>query len=279
MIGVVTDSAASLSDELVAELGIEVVPLYLTLGDETLRDGADLDDFYERLERDSLTARTHTPSPGDFLAAFERAAGEDLVCVTVASSVSGVHQAANLAADRASKRVVVVDSGSASMGQGFVVLAAARVAAKGGDLDEVAAAAKEVASRTRLVATLDTFEHLRRSGRVGRMQAFAATSLRIKPVFEMADGRIGPVARPRTRRRALERVAAEAIGDLEGRRAHLAAFHAHAEDEARDLLRRVAARCEVVEEHVVEFTPAMGAHTGPGVVGLAYYTEWREATG
>jgi len=273
VIGIVTDSAASLPRELLSELAIEVVPLYLTFGDRTLRDGVDVLDFYDRLRRERDAVRTATPSPGDFLQAYDRMEADEIVCVTVASSVSGVHQAAVLAAEDCRKPVRVVDSGSASMGEGFAVLAAARAAAAGAGVEDAAAAAERVAARTRLVATIDTFEYLLRSGRVHRLLAFAATTLRIKPVFEMAGGEIGPVARPRTRARALERVAAEAIRDLEGSRAHLAAFHADAEEEARALFDRVAARCEVVERHLVQFTPAMGAHTGPGVVGLAYYRD------
>lgn len=272
VIGVVTDSAAGLPGELAARLGIEVVPLYLSVEGRSLRDG-ELPDLYERLEREPGSVTTSTPSPGDFEEAFARRPEEELVCVTLAASVSGVHGAASLAAGASGKRVEMIDSGSASMGEGWVALAAARAAAAGGSLEEVGAAARDAAGRTRLVATIDTMEHLRRSGRVGWIAALAATGLQLKPVFAMAGGLITPVARPRTRRRALERVAAEVVGDLEGGRARVAALHARAEDDARDLLDRVRGRVEIVEEHVVEFTAVMGAHTGPGVVGLAYHLE------
>ena len=274
MIGVVTDSAAGLPGELAARLGIEMVPLYLIIEGRSVRDG-EVPDVYEQLEREPGSVTTSTPSPGDFEEAFERRPEQELVCVTVAASVSGVHGAARLAAVTGGKRVEVIDSGSASMGEGFVALAAARAAAAGGSLAEVAAAARAAATRTRLVATIDTFEHLRRSGRVGGIAALAATGLQIKPVFAMAGGEITPVARPRTRRRALDRVAAEVIGDLEGGQARVAAFHARAEDDARDLLDRVRGHAEILEEHVVEFTAVMGAHTGPGVAGLAYHLEAR----
>jgi DegV family protein with EDD domain len=271
-IAVVTDSAASLPERLASELGIEVVPLYLRLGDETLRDGADVDRFYDRL-RAGEAATTASPGPGDFLEAYGRTGAPEIVCVTIASSVSGILQSATVAAEMAEARVEVVDSGNASMGEGFVALEAARAARAGGSLDEVATRAREVASRAQLVAAIDTFDHLRRSGRVNRLVSYAGTMLGIKPVFRLAGGSIDPVARPRTRRRALDRLAEEAEAALAGCRSHLAAVHAAAEDDARELLERVVARVEPVESFLSAFTPAMGVHTGPGVVGLAFFCD------
>jgi len=273
VIAVVTDSAASLPRELATELGIEVVPLYVRFGDEVHRDGEGGLDFYARL-RGGETAGTAAPAPGDFLAAFERTGADQIVCVTVASSVSGAHVAASVAAgELKGGRVEVVDSLNASMGQGFVAMEAARAVARGASLGEAAARARDVAERVRLVATIDTFDFLRRSGRVGSLAAFAGSRLSIKPVFALARGEIGPVARPRTRARALERVAAEAVSFAAGRPVHLAAVHADAEPEARALLQRIESEVEVVESLIAEFTPAMGAHTGPGVVGVASFSD------
>lgn len=269
MTAVVADSAASLPREVSSELGIEVVPLYLTFGAETLRDGVDVGDFYARLAGHETPVTTSAPSPGDFEEAYERTGQDEIVCVTVAASVSGVHQAARLAAERVPARVEVVDSGAASMAEGFVAMAAARAAVEGAGLDETVERARKVAEDATLVATIDTFEYLRRSGRVGRLAAFAATALDIKPVFRMGGGAIHPLARPRTRSRAIGRVVDEIVAWAEGRTMRLAAFHANAEGEARDLLDRASAELDVAESFVVEFTPAMGAHTGPGVVGLA----------
>ncbi len=159
------------------------------------------------------------------------------------------------------------------MAEGFAALEAARAARDGATLEEVAGRAKDVASRARVVATIDTFEYLQRSGRVSRLIAFAASKLQIKPVFEMRGGRIEPAGRPRTRGRALDRVVSEALSEMRDNPTHVAAIHAAAEPEARRLLERVSSKAEVVESYVVEFTPAMGAHTGPGVVGLAYFCE------
>lgn len=272
MVSVVTDSAASLPRGLASELGVEVVPLYLRFGDEVLKDGVEVADFYERLERHK-TASTSTPAPGDFLDAFRRAPGEEIVCITVSSAVSAIYRSALLAAEEADKRVEVVDSGNASMAEGFAVLEAARVARSGAALEEVVGRAKEVADRAALVATVPTFDYLKRSGRVNRLLAYAATKLHINPVFRFRRGVIEPAGRPRTRSRALDLVARSVLEDALGAPLHVAGVHAAAEAEARALVERVSAEAEVVESHIVEFTPAMGAHTGPGVVGLAFYRD------
>jgi DegV family protein with EDD domain len=216
---------------------------------------------------------TATPSPGEFLETFENAGADRVVCVTIAGSVSGIPQSAAIAADKAGVDVEVVDSGSASMAQGFVAMEASRAAARGEDLDAVAGRARDVAARCRLVAAIETFEYLRRSGRVNRLMSYAGTMLDIKPVFRMGGGSIEAVARPRTRRRALDRVVEEARRDVGDRPAHLAAVHADAESDARDLLTRASEGLDIEESLVAGFTPAMGAHTGPGVVGLAWFCD------
>ena len=275
MVAVVTDSAANLPPDVAAELGIEVVPMYLKFGERSFRDGVDLvgSDFYARLVRDRELASTAAPSPGDFREAFERSPDDEVVCVTVAAGVSFTHQAAGMAAGQSSRRVVVIDSGSASMGEGFVAMEAARAAREGATLDEAAARAREVAERVRMYAAIDTFEFLRRSGRVTKLQAYAATRLDIKPVFRFRAGEPGPVARPRTRARSLARVVEESLGEVAGRPVHVAGVHVDAPEEAGAMMELVASSANVVERYVTECTPVVGAHTGPGLVGLAFFCD------
>ena len=132
---------------------------------------------------------------------------------------------------------------------------------------------REVAARTRLLATVGTFEFLRRSGRVTKLQAYAATMLDIKPVFEFRNGDAVPIARTRTRRRALAQIVGDTLREAGTSSLHLAVIHAAAEQEARDLLDRIVASANVVERLVTEVTPVIGAHTGPGLVGTAFYRE------
>ena len=272
-VAVVTDSAASLPPGVADQLGISIVPIHLRIGDREVPEQQGAEAFYEQLRRGKERATTATPSPGEFLEAFENARADGVVCVTIAGSVSGIHGSAAIAADQAAMEVEVVDSGSASMAQGFVAMEAARAASQGDDLGAAAAQARDVAGRCGLVAAIQTFEHLRRSGRVNRLVSYAGTMLDIKPVFRMRTGTIEAVARPRTWRRALERVLEEVRREVGDHPVHLAAVHADAEGDARDLLARAAEGAEVVEQHVAGFTPAMGAHTGPGVVGLAWFCD------
>ena len=272
MVAVVTDSAANVPDAVALELGIAVVPLTVRFGEEVVRDGADQDGFYERL-RGGEVAATSAPSVGEWLEGFRAATAGDLVCVTLAAALSATHHEAVLAADRFEGRVEVVDSGNASMAEGFVAIEAARGARDGAAVEEVAARARDVAGRVRLLGAIETFDYLRRTGRVTKLQAYAATALSIRPVFGLASGEIEPVGRPRTRSKALDMIAGEVASNADGGRVHIAALHALAEADARGLLDRVRGRVDVAEEFVVTATPVIGANAGPGLVGLAWWSE------
>jgi DegV family protein with EDD domain len=272
-VAIVADSAANIPAGLVDRHGIAVVPMILKFGDRELRDGVDIPEggFYPALVEQKVPVSTSAPSPGDFAEAFGRAleSADGVVCVTVASFVSASYEAAVAAAKEFGDRVRVVDSRSASMGEGFAALEAARMPA-GAPLDEVAARAEEVARRTSLIATIDTFEFLRRSGRVNVVMAYAATTLNIKPVFGFRGGKLEQLGRPRTRARALDRVAAEVRAAATEGPLRLAIVHANAPEDAGKLRALLA---DVKTEEIVEseFTPLMGAHTGPGVVAAAFW--------
>jgi DegV family protein with EDD domain len=275
VVAVVTDSAANVPADLAEELGLSVAPLQLRFGTQTFKDGIDMvgDDFYDRLTTETEPPSTAAPSPGDYLQAYRATGSDQVVCVTLSSGLSAANRQALLAAEEFDGRVEVVDSGSATMGEGFVAIEAARAARGGSGLQETAARAKEVAGRVRVEGAIETFQFLKRSGRVTKVQAYAATKLDINPVFRLEEGEIRPVARPRTRRRALARIVQDTLAEIGDRPVHLAAFHARAEAAANDLVEQVAAGAVVVERFVVASTPAIGAHTGPGLVGLAYFCE------
>lgn len=249
--------------------------MYLRFGDEVDRDEGEAGsaDFYARLVRGRAVASTSSPSPGDFLASYERAGDPDIVCVTVSAAMSAGNHEAKLAAERFGGRVEVVDSKSASMAEGFCAIEAARAAAAGASLDDAASRARDIADRTTLLATVETFEYLKRSGRVTKLQAYAATMLDIKPVFVFRGGDVSPVARTRTKRRAVARVLEETLEAIDARPAHLAVVHAAAREDAERLAEAIRAAADVVECHVVEVTPVIGAHTGPGLVGTAFYVD------
>jgi DegV family protein with EDD domain len=168
-------------------------------------------------------------------------------------------------------RVRVVDSRSASLGEGFIALEAARAGESGADLDAVVAHAEAVVDRMTFVATINTFEFLRRSGRVNALLAYAGTALNIKPVFAFRHGKIEQLGRPRTRARAIDRLVEEVRAASTQGPLHLGVAHADAEEEANELLERLKAEIPHVETLITPFTPLMGAHTGPGVLGTAFF--------
>jgi len=272
MIAVVTDSAANLPPELARAHGIGVVPMYVFIGEDEYRDGVDLtpSELYQRLAANPTRASTSAPSPGDFADAFRLAGADEIVCVSATGAMSASSNNARLGATQVNARVEVVDSMSASMAQGFVTLIAARLATSGASLEKVAAAARALAPRATIVATIETFEFLRRSGRVSALQSYAATALGLKPVFRFQRGAATSVARPRTRDRALQRVVRASLAEIGARPVHLAGFHAGAPDDASAIVEAIAASADVVERLVVEVSPVIGAHTGPGLAGAAF---------
>jgi DegV family protein with EDD domain len=274
-VAVVTDSASNLPRELVEKHAITVVPMIVKFGDRELQDGVDVIEggFYKALAEGNVPISTSGPSAGDFRAAFDSALAraDSVVCVTVASFVSATHGTALSAAKEVGDRVRVVDSRSASLGEGFIALEAARAASSGASLDDVLARAEDVAARCTLVATINTFEYLRRSGRVNALFAYAGTALNIKPVFAFRRGQIEQVGRPRTRARAIERLMEEVREASKRGPLHLGIAHADCEEEANALLAQLRDEIPNVETFVSEFTPLMGAHTGPGVLGVAFF--------
>lgn len=271
---VVTDTASDLPEATAAGLGIEMVPLTVRFGDEELVDRRDLSpaDFWARLAASATLPTTSAPSPGDFEQAFRRAAAggaTGVVCVTISAALSATHQAATAAAAAVEGTVAVrvVDSRAVTMAEGSIAVAAARLAAEGKSLDDVAGAALDLVPRVRTFAALDTLENLRKGGRLGAAQAMLGSMLSIKPVIQVADGKVEPESRQRTRRRSLlhlaDKVRQSAPVD------DLAVMHGGAPDvdELLDLLDGLYPRDRIV---VGEVGAVIGTHAGPRVIGVTF---------
>ena len=275
---IVTDSTATIPEDLAATLDIRVVPILLVFGSQSLRDGVDVtpSEVYRRLRAGSDIPTSAAPSVGDFLRIYA-GAGQDasaIVSIHMPPSLSVTHSVAGTASRLVEGVPIrVLDSGSAAMGQGFVVIEAARAAAAGASLEEVVERAEEVAARVSILFTLDTYEYLHRGGRIGGAAALMGTLLQIKPVLHLPDGRIEVLARPRTKRRAIQRILKQIEEEAGDRPLHAAVFHADVPQEAEDLRNTVMQRFRCEELYVTEFTPVMGAHTGPGLVGVAFYAD------
>lgn len=281
-VAIVTDSNACLPRDLVEKYGITVVPIQLAIDGRVYRDGVDISpsQLYQLLPTVHKLPTTAAPSPGSYLEIYRQTAQQcqNVLCITISSQFSAIHESARLAKEMAAElmpnvRINVVDSGTAAMAQGFVVLEAARAAAEGQDLDSATARAEAVASRTSVLAILDTLHYLAKSGRVPKIAAWAGSILSIKPIIELRQRHIGLLARPRTKRQSIQRLLLEMKRRLGTKRAHIAVVHTNIPDEAELLRQRIESMFNCAELHVTEFTPVMGIHTGPGLLGTAFYGE------
>ncbi len=271
---VVTDSSCDLPAEIVESAGITVVPLFIRFGGEEFVDRRDLTpgQFWDRCARSPVLPETAAPAPGAFEQVFRSAAqsgAEGVVCITISSKLSATGQSAQAAARATADTVPVrlIDSRSATLGLGMIVLHASHVAAAGAGIDEVAAAAEDAVQRTHVFGTLDTLENLKKGGRIGGAQALLGSLLSIKPVIEVRDGAVESGPRQRTRSRALrylaDKVAAESGID------QLGVVHGAAPD--LDVLLDLLARHFPREKIVVgDIGPVIGTHTGPRTIGVAY---------
>lgn len=276
-VAVVTDSAASLPPALAAEHGIAVVPLVLQLGGQAYDDGdIPLDEVLARLGEG---ASTSGPSPGRLAAAMQERLedADDVLVLTIADTMSSTFEAAQVGARTLGDRVRVVDTATAAGAQGLVVIAAADAAARGADLDEVVAVAEQAIDRVRLVATVPSLDRLAASGRVPGIAGWAGAKIGINPMFRFRDGQARPMRPALSRAAALERIVSTWQGsrpaDGSEARLHVAALHAQADDEARALLDQVEAAVAPATSFLGEFSPVMVVHTGPGLVGLAWWWE------
>jgi DegV family protein with EDD domain len=274
-VAVVTDSTAYLPADLVARHGIEVVPLYVVLAGRSGREGSDVTsaEVARALGARGGHVTTSRPTPGDFVAVYRRlldGGADRLVSVHLSGELSGTWDAARVAASQVGEHLVtVLDSRSAAMGSGFAVLAAARVAERGGSAEEVAAAARDTAAATRTFFVVDTLEHLRRGGRIGAAAALLGSALSMKPVLHVTDGQVVALEKVRTSARALNRLVQRAAEVAGTDPVAVAVHHLAAPERAQRLADQLTAGLPTMTElFVSELGAAVGAHVGPGAVGV-----------
>lgn len=280
---VITDTTACIPQEQVQQYGIEIVPVQLIFEDKTYRDGIDISasEFYARLRQASKPPTTSSSSPELYLEAFQKAAqgAEGIICITEPSKFSAMFESASVAREMAGKTmpgvdIEILDCTTAAAGQGLVALAAARAAATGQKLKGVKEAAEHVMERVNLFAALDTLQYLVKSGRVPQAAALVNSILQIKPVFTLNHVDARTVALPRTIESAMKRILKLMERNVvKGEPLHVAVMHADALDNTIVLRNRIASQFNCSELFITEFTPVMGVHTGPGLVGTAFYGE------
>ncbi len=270
---IVTDNGCDLPDALVEKLGIVVVPIDVRLGPHSAEEMRNISParFWELAKSEQAIAETSAPAPGAFAAAYEEAASDGcsgVVCVTLSSGLSATYQSAVAGAASAPEGypVVVVDSQLATVGEGLAVLEAAELADSGAPAWTIGNALEATLKSIEVFGTLDTLEWLRRGGRIGAAQALVGSLLSIKPVVEVRGGVVEPESKQRTRARSLEYVAEKVRAAVPLKR--LAVAHAAAADVGE--MQRLLAPIFPGNETIVSYIgPIIGAHTGPGTIGVA----------
>ncbi|MGZ4509216.1 MAG: DegV family protein [Blastococcus sp.] len=274
-VAVVTDSTAYLPADLLEQYGIDVVPLYVVLPGRSGREGLEIgpEEVARTLAVRGQRVSTSRPTTGDFVAAYRHrldSGAEHLVSIHLSSELSGTWDAARLAASQVGEHLVtVVDTRSAAMGGGFAVLAAARAAAEGADMPAVAAAARATAGATCTFFVVDSLEHLRRGGRLGSAAAALGSALSVKPLLHMQEGRVVSLEKVRTTSRALNRLVQRAVEAAGEGPVSVAVHHLAAPERAERLSAELRERLPQLRElYVSELGAAIGAHVGPGAVGI-----------
>ncbi|MBC8274687.1 MAG: DegV family protein [Chloroflexi bacterium] len=283
-VAVVADSTCCLPPEVVEKYDICVVPFQIVHEGKSYRDGVDItpNEVYRIMRKKENLPTTSTPSAGDFLNAYRQVGqkAESILCITVTSLQSKTFEAALAAKDIAKEEIPntiieVFDSRSVAGALGFIVREAARFASKGEGLAEVVEVARNMMGKVNFLAMLDTLYYLARLGRIARAASWAGNMLDMKPVLEHspAVGETMPVARPRTRRRAIEcmlQIMAERTG---GSPVHVFVQHADDLKEAKKLAAEIESRFNCAELYLTEFAPVMGVHTGPGLLAISFYAD------
>jgi len=275
-VAVLTDSTAYLPAEVAHRLDVTVVPLLVVIGDRVGAEGVDVTpaDVAVALTEGSVPVTTSRPSPQAFATAYAevlaRTGASALVSIHLSADMSGTAEAARLAAHgQPDVDVRVVDSRSLAMGLGFPVLAAAEAAQAGASVDDVIAAAERCRERTRVLLAVDTLEHLRRGGRIGAAAGLLGTALAVKPILQVANGRLALREKVRTTSRATRRLVELAVEEAADGPVDVAVHHLAAANRVAELTRQLREQLPALASaYCSEVGAVVGAHVGPGAVGV-----------
>ena len=276
-IRIVTDSASDISLEEAEDLGIEIVPLSVRFGETEYTDLVDLSvsDFYQKMSESDLLPSTAAPSPGAFEAAFKRCAeagADGVICINLSLALSATGQAAQLAADALADTLPVkcIDSKSITCGLGTIIRKAAEAAKNGGSIDDIVSLVENLTGRTRIFATLDTLENLKKGGRIGGAKAMLGTMLQFKPCLDLSSGEVVEAGRQRTRKKSL--IWLKEVLEGESEISELCIIHGDAPDveEFATLISDIVPRERI---RINQLGAVIGTHGGPRVLGVTYLVQ------
>jgi DegV family protein with EDD domain len=280
-VAVLTDSTASIPEELLERLHIQTVAYYIHRGEEVLRDLVTIQraEFLRWLVTARFLPTTASPGPGDYFESYRQLACQgikEILSIQMSSKVSGGFQAATVAQtmmqdEYPDVHLEVIDTQNAALCQGWMVIEAARGALAGLSLDRLVDTVKRMIPISHMIQTADTLKYLYMGGRIGKAQQLLGSMLNIKPLIGIEEGVIVPLGKARSRGQAYQQMA-EMVTEAVGMgKAKVAYVHAGAEREVQKVKDLVESKVEVVESLVAELSPALAVHTGPGMTGLCYY--------
>jgi DegV family protein with EDD domain len=268
---IVADSASDIPLDLAEELGITIVPVNIQFGDQVFRDRVELttDEFYKKLQSNAVLPKTSAPAPGTFRETYEKLATESdaIVSIHVSSQMSATCDAARLACADFNFPVTIVDSETASMACGLLVIIAARAVLDGASQSDIVALLNSAIPRTITYGVFSTLEYLQKGGRIGKAQAFLGSMLKLNPVLAISRGEVLPVARIRTRPKAVERMC-EIVRDL-GTIEEMSIMGTTNPKDTEDLANRLSPLFPKDRIYYATIGPAMGTYVGPDAVGVS----------
>jgi len=270
---VVTDSTCDMPPQLMQDLGITAVPIYVVFGDKSYRDKLDIgdDEFYEKLVHGPVHPSTSIPTPKDFADVYNKLAQEtdEIISIHITSKESGTYNAALLARELVTKkcRIEVVDSLSMSMALGLLVAEAGRQAKAGASLEKLTESVRQTIPKVHLIFLLDTLKYVVRGGRLGKAYGIIGSALRVKPLLTLKEGDLSLVGVARTKAKAVERLFEFAKGFPKVK--ELAVSYTTAHDEAKAFADRLTAAFPSVRVSLMRVGSSLGTHAGPGGMGIA----------
>ncbi len=270
---IITDSTSDITSDLAQELGVTVVPLTVSFGHESFLDRVEIttDEFYRRLTSEDILPKTTQPPPSAFTDVFGKVAEEtdEILAIVISGKLSGTYQSATNAQSmlKGKCRIEVIDSLSAAMGLGLIVIAAAKAAQSGASLDEVMDVVNKRIPRAHPVMAFDTLKYLAKGGRIGKAQGLLGAMLSVKPILTIKDGEIAPLTRVRSRA-AGEDYLYNFVAGFSGIE-ELAVEHATTPDESNELVERLGSLYPKERIYRSTISPVLGTYAGPNILSVS----------